>query len=116
MNCAIAVLKRLRDQYDFPFDSVILNCEQLLKQNEMNFYDLVCACNKVKKCVGVGSIRLIKATPYIAYISFFKKGHYVLVEKVDHHVLLFDNHFGERKVNKWLFWLVWSKKAIVFIE
>lgn len=114
MNCAIATLKRLQEKYHWPMEEVIIACEKKCTEHGLNFYDLVCECNQVLPTYGVASLKLIKTTPYIAYISFFKEGHYVLVEEVTKKVVIYDNLHQERKVNKFLFWLVWSKKAVVF--
>ena len=114
MNCAIAVLKRLQEKYGWPMEEAIEIGSGKLTAKGLSFYDLLCECRKVKKCQGVMSLRLITSTPYIAYISFFRQGHYVLVEEVAKKVVLYDNLHHQRTINRFLFWLVWSKKAIIF--
>ncbi|MGN1345061.1 MAG: cysteine peptidase family C39 domain-containing protein [Traorella sp.] len=116
MNCGIEVLKRLDELSKIDLSNTIIECEQKVDKKGLSMFDMKEALSKVIFCQGVASLSLIKKTPYIAFIGLHSLGHYVLVEKIDQNVYLFDpaNHFN--KCSLWFFYLIWSKKAIIFPE
>lgn len=113
MNCGVEVLKRLNELVDEDLNEVIKKAQDLSGENGLNFYDFVCLLNEKIKCVGVQSLKLISCVPYVAYFGRGKRGHYVLVEEMKPQCIVFDSLKGRRKVSKILFYLFWSKKAIV---
>ena len=115
MNCGIEVLKRLNEIIDLDLEEVIRNCEKKVTKKGLTMYDLKEECSKVIPCMAIYSIKLIKKTPYIAYIGSNAHGHYVLVEKVDRYVWVYDPANKLKKCNKFYFYLLWSKKSLIFM-
>lgn len=113
MNCGIEVLKRLNEIVDIDLDDVIKRCEKKVNEDGLSMYDLYCELNKVVECKAIASLKLIKQTPFIAFIGFDHKGHYVLVEKIDQYVHIYDPAGKYKKCRKLFFYMIWSKKAIV---
>lgn len=113
MNCGIEVLKRLNEMIDIDLNDVIQNCESNVTTQGLSMYDLYHELNHVVPCKAIASLKLIKQTPYIAFIGFDNKGHYILVEKIDKYVHLYDPAGKYKKCTKLFFYLIWSKKAIV---
>lgn len=114
MNCGIEVLKRLNEIIDVDLSNVILNCESKVQKKGISFFDLKSELEKVLPCQAVMSFQLIKKTPYIAFIGFNSFGHYVLVEKIDQKVYLYDPSGTYQQCSLWFFYLIWSKKALIF--
>ena len=115
MNCGIQVLKRLNEIIDVDLSEVIIKCENKVTKQGLSMYDLKNELNKVIPTVAVMSLKLLKNTPYIAYIGAKKNGHYVLVEKVDKYVWVYDPANKLKKCNKLYFYLLWSKTSLVFM-
>lgn len=115
MNCGIEVLKRLNELLDQDLKEVIDNCEQKVDEHGLNMLVMFEELNQVLPCQAVASLHLIKNTPYIAFIGFDHKGHYVLVEDIQKKVKLFDPAKGYLTMTKLHFYMIWSKKAIIFM-
>lgn len=113
MNCGIEVLKRLNQLIEIELDDVILNCEHKLSIQGLSMYDLKTELDKKIKTMAVASLKLIHSTPYIAFIGFDFKGHYVLVEHIDSYVHIYDPAIGFRTLSKFHFYWIWSKKALL---
>ena len=115
MNCGIEVLKRLNEILEIDLKDVIKNCESKVNENGLSMYDLKNELNKKIPTKAFMSLRLIKHTPWIAYIGSKKNGHYVLVEKIDKYVWVYDPANKLKKCNKLYFYLLWSKTSLVFM-
>lgn len=115
MNCGIEILKRLNELIDTDLTKVICRCEKKLGEKGLCMSDLFEELNLVLPCQAVSSLHLIKKTPYIAFIGFDHHGHYVLVEDVQKKVRVYDPAKGFLKMTKFHFYMIWSKKAIVFM-
>lgn len=115
MNCGIEVLKRLNEIINVDLNDVIINCENKVNDKGLSMYDLKNELNKVLPTYAIMSLKLIKNTPYIAYIGSKKNGHYVLVEKIDKYVWVYDSINKLKKCNKLYFYLLWSKTSLVFM-
>lgn len=113
MNCGVEVLKRLNEMFDIDLNEVIRNCESKVTDQGLSMYDMYHELNKVIDCHAIASIKLLKQTPFIAFIGFDSKGHYVLVEKIDRYVHIYDPAGKYKKCTKLFFYMIWSKKAIV---
>lgn len=113
MNCGVEVLKRLNEMFDIDLNEVIRNCENKVTDQGLSMYDMYHELNKVIDCQAIASIKLLKQTPFIAFIGFDSKGHYVLVEKIDRYVHIYDPAGKYKKCTKLFFYMIWSKKAIV---
>ena len=113
MNCGIEVLKRFNEMIDIDLNEVIERLEHKVTENGLNMYDLYCELNQVVKCYAVSSLKLIDQTPFIAFIGFDSFGHYVLVEKIDQYVHIYDPSNKYKKMTKLHFYMIWSKKAII---
>ncbi len=113
MNCGVEVLKRLNEIIDIDLNEVINNCESKVTNQGLSMYDMYHELNKVIDCKAIASIKLIKQTPFIAFIGFDHQGHYVLVEKIDKYVHIYDPAGKYKKCTKLFFYMIWSKKAIV---
>ena len=113
MNCGIEVLKRLNEIIDIDLNEVIYKCEKKVNDNGLSMYDLYHELKRVLDCEAIASLKLIKQTPFIAFIGFDHKGHYVLVEKIDKYVYIYDPAGKYTKCTKLFFYMIWSKKAIV---
>ena len=113
MNCGIEVLKRLDEIIEIDLCEVIQHCEDKLTEHGLSMYDLFYELNQVMECKAVASLRLIRQTPYIAFIGSNKKGHYILVEKIEKYVYLYDPAGIYKKCTKLFFYMIWSKKAIL---
>lgn len=117
MRCGIEVLKRLNDISDFKLDQLIIQAEEKLNKQGLNFYDLYeLLKNNGYQIEAVASLSADLPCPYIAFIGNQKMGHYVLVEQVKPKVQIFDPASGLREWRYLTFFLYWSHKAIVFIH
>lgn len=115
MNCGIEVLKRLNEIINVDLTDVIKRCEAKVTNEGLSMYDLVIELNTCIPCQAVASLRFIRQTPFIAFIGFDSIGHYVLVERIDDDVWIFDPAGKLKKCSKLYFYLIWSKKAIYFM-
>ena len=115
MNCGIEVLKRLSEILNIDLNDVILNCESKVNEFGLSLYDLKYELNKVIPTKAIMSLKLLKNTHYIAYIGHKRNGHYVLVEKIDKYVWVYDPANKLKKCNKLYFYLLWSKTSLVFM-
>ena len=97
MNCGIEVLKRLNELLDQDLKEVIDNCEKKVGEHGLNMLEMFEELNQVLPCQAVASLHLIKNTPYIAFIGFDHKGHYVLVEDIQKKVKLLCFVLRQRK-------------------
>ena len=115
MNCGIEVLKRLNEILDINLNDVINNCEKKVTDKGLSMYDMKTELNKVLDTQAIMSLKILKQTPYIAFIGPDHNGHYVLVEKVDRYVWIYDPANKLKKCNKFHFYFIWSKKCLVFM-
>lgn len=115
MNCGIEVLKRLNEIIEQDLSDVIETCEEKLTDKGLNMYELWNALNHVLPCKGIASLSLCIPTPFIAFIGLDGFGHYVLVERIDKFVWVYDPSGKLKKCSKIYFYLLWSKKAIIFM-
>ena len=115
MNCGIEVLKRLNEIINIDLNEVIKNCENKVNENGLSMYDLKMELNKVLPTYAIMSLKLIRNTPWIAFIGNKKNGHYVLVEKIDKYIWVYDPANKLKKCNKIYFYLLWSKTSLVFV-
>ena len=115
MNCGIEVLKRLNVILEIDLNDVIKNCESKVNENGLSMYDFKNELNKKVPTMAIMSLKFIKNTPWIAYIGSKKNGHYVLVEKIDKYVWVYDPANKLKKCNKLYFYLLWSKTSLVFM-
>ena len=115
MNCGIEVLKRLNEMIDYDLKEVIKTCENKVNENGLSMLDLKTELNKVIPTQAIMSLKFIKNTPWIAYIGSKKNGHYVLVEKIDKYIWVYDPSNKLKKCNKFYFYLLWSKTSLVFM-
>lgn len=114
MNCGIEVLKRLNEIIEPELNQVIASCEEKITEKGLCMLDMLNELNHVIPCHAVASIYLINQTPYIAFIGFDQAGHYVLIEDINKKVKIFDPAKGHRYLSKFHFYMIWSKKAIIF--
>lgn len=113
MNCGIEVLKRLNEIIEPDLKDVILNCEKLVGEKGLSMYDMKKQLEKNVPVKAVASIKIIKDTPYIVFIGNQLLGHYMLVEKIDRHVHVFDPSHQYQVLSKFHFYMLWSKKALI---
>lgn len=115
MNCGIEVLKRLNELTDEDLSEVIEACEKQVDSKGLSMAVLCDELSKVKPCLAIASVKLIRKTPYIAFIGSKNHGHYLLVERIDRKVLIFDPAGKYREISILHFYMIWSKTAIVFM-
>lgn len=114
MNCGIEVLKRLNEIIEKDLSCVIVRCERKVNKKGLRLYDLVTELNQVQPCMAVMSLKLVK-TPFIAFVGLHANGHYILVEKIDNQVHVFDPSGKYHVLSKIHFYIIWSKCAVFML-